>query len=153
MKISKGFTLIEIIFVIFIAVLLIAATFPLSKFRDNKLLISTSEVIYSTMNEARSNTLASKNDFQYGVHFESNKVVLFRGASYSSGDNNNEEIKIQNTISLTQISLNGGGVDILFDRLTGNTNNFGSIKIQLARDSSIFRTISVEKTGVVTIVK
>jgi prepilin-type N-terminal cleavage/methylation domain-containing protein len=154
MKLSKGFTLIEIILVISVAVLLAGVmVFPLTKFRDNKLLISTSEVIYSVLNEARSNTTAAKNDFQYGIHFESNSATLFRGTTYSAGDANNEKINLQNVITLSQISLNGGGSDVLFNRLTGSTNNFGSLKVQLTKDSSVFRTINIEKTGVVTIVK
>jgi len=152
MKISRGVTLVELLLVVFVAVILLTVIItPLSNFRDNKFLISAAEEVYSVLNEARSSTLTSKEDSQYGVHFESDKVVLFSGASYIANDDNNEETQVRNSVIVSSISLNGGGSDVLFQRLNGKTDNFGNITLQLIRNASSTRTINIEKTGVVTL--
>src|SRR3989338_5037508 len=76
-----GFTALEIIIAVFIITLIGALiTIPFVRFKNNQLIVSSSEQIISALREARANTLAGKNDTVYGVHFESGRFVVFQTA-------------------------------------------------------------------------
>jgi hypothetical protein len=47
------------------------------------------------------------------------------------------------------INLAGGGSDIVFSRITGDTANNGTIVIQLTSDSSKQKTISINSLGII----
>jgi len=149
---QKGFTLLEII--IAIAVLAIIATFvarPLLGFRNEQVLTATAERIITTLNEARTNTVSSKGGFQYGVHFETNRVVLFQGASFTEPNTANKEFALHPQTDISTITLAGGGSDVLFQRLTGKTDQYGSVVLQLKNNAPSTREITIEQTGVVSI--
>ena len=147
----KGFSLLEIIVVIGILVLLAAlGTGSLLQFSKTTDLNSSVEGSVSSLLEARSKTLSSQEESQYGVHFESDKIVLFRGAVYFSGDPLNEEAALPSSVETASISLNGGGSDVIFKKLTGETDQYGTVTFRLKSDISKTRVITVGSTGVVS---
>lgn len=149
LKLSNGFTVIELLITLSILALLTMTIFiSMSSFRNNKALQMVSEDILSLIDEARGDTLSAKDSYAYGVHFESAKIVLFRGITYSSSDPNNKTIDIDNAVDINSISLTGGGQDILFQRLTGKTNQNGTVMIRLKSDNSKTKTITIEVSGV-----
>lgn len=147
-KKNKGFTLIEILIVVGILAVLIAVVSPaFSTMRNNEVLKSTTADIVSAIDKARSQTLASVNSLEYGVHFESSKIVIFQGTTYSSGDANNEDIFISSPASISNINLTGGAVDVYFDRLSGAPSKTGTITVSV---SSSTKTITISTTGAVS---
>lgn len=148
---KKGFTLVEFLIVTFIIGILFAIiSVSLGSFRNSKALQIGEEQILSLLNEGKENTLAAKDSYTYGIHFESDSVTLFRGISYSSSDLANKRIDIDNAIEISNISLIGGGQDVLFQKLTGKTNQNGTILIRLKSDNSKTKTITIETSGVVS---
>lgn len=146
---KRGFTVIE--FLIALAVLAILATIiftSMSSFRNSKALQIVSEDILSLLDEARGDTLSAKDGYAYGVHFESAKIVLFRGTIYSSSDTSNKIIDVDNAVDVYSISLAGGGQDVLFQRLTGKTSQNGAVMIRLKSDTTKTKTILIESSGV-----
>ena len=79
-------------------------------------------------------------------------MVLFRGAIYDSLDANNEAVALDSALEIypTPPSLTGGGSDVIFDRLTGKTNQDGTVIIRVKSDTSKTRTITINATGVVS---
>jgi len=151
MKNNRGLTLLEFLIVTAVGVVILTIVFStFTTFRNNQLLTSYSESITATLQEARLNTISSKNDMQYGVHFESDKYVLFEGTTYSPSDPQNREIGIRNTIEISPISLNGGGSDVLFERLLGKTSQYGTVVLTLKSNASTTRTINIDQTGTIT---
>ena len=120
----------------------------LSQFRNEQLLKNTTLDVVSLLSKARQNTLSSVNSTNYGVHFDSNKAVLFTGSLYSSNNATNEPIVFSSKVIVPIPSgLNiGGGSDVIFERLTGETVG-GTIKIQLTSDSTKQKIITVGKIG------
>lgn len=142
---KKGFTLIETLIVLAVLAILIAVILPsLQTMRSNQVLKTAASDIFSTLDKARSQTLASVDSSEYGVHFESSKIVLFKGTTYTSSDSNNIEIAITSPASITNISLTGGAVDLYFNRLSGTPNITGTITVSV---SSTFKTITISATG------
>jgi prepilin-type N-terminal cleavage/methylation domain-containing protein len=143
----KGFTLIEIIIVVVIlAVLTAMALTSFSSFRQNQTLNSDTNKIVSVINEARSKTLSSQDFSQYGVHMESSRVILFKGAVYPSGGISTTTLSA--ILEISGISLNGGGSDIVFQKITGKTDQYGTLIIRVKADASKTKTINISSTGI-----
>ena len=107
-SLQKGALLIEILIVITtlaIIATLIFASF--ARFNSTQTLIGTTQTILAMLDEARTLTLASKNNLSYSVHFESSKVVLFTGTTYSASDPDNDETKLSRHVTISNIALNG----------------------------------------------
>ncbi|OGY25276.1 MAG: hypothetical protein A2Z11_02835, partial [Candidatus Woykebacteria bacterium RBG_16_43_9] len=148
----QGFTLIELLIVTaIIAILLVIVLSRIGSFGSQTDLNTTAQRIISTLETARNQTLASEDAVGlgsvYGVHFETTKYVLFKGATYNPLDANNKE----NDLSTTQFSainvLPVGGSDVVFDRVRGTTSNSGSVTLQLVADASKTKTIVVNTLG------
>jgi len=146
----RGLTLIEILIVIAVIALLSAIIIsPLAEFRERKILDAVSEDIVSLVNEARINTIGSKNKLEYGAHFETGRMVLFEGTTFTEPNVNNEETIFNSVVEISSISLNGGGSDVVFNKLYGTTDEYGTIIIRLKSDNSKTIQIAIQETGVV----
>jgi prepilin-type N-terminal cleavage/methylation domain-containing protein len=149
-KREKGLTLIEV--TIALAVLAILALFtasPLSLFRDRQILTAGSEEVGTILNDARERTLGALDDSAYGVHFTEDSMTLFKGGSFSPGTPGNIEKTVNSRLTLSSISLAGGGDDIVFKRLSGETEQYGTITVALKNESLPSRTLTIYATGVI----
>lgn len=150
---NKGISLIEIIIVISIIAILVAIVIPnFSQFKKQQSLQTTKEDIISLLNEARNSTISSKNSTTYGIHFQSDKAILFAGTTFAESPNN-KEIDFGSYVEIPTsggINLNGGGSDVVFNRITGDTLNNGTIVIQLVNDATRQKVISINSIGVVS---
>ncbi|MDP2720819.1 MAG: prepilin-type N-terminal cleavage/methylation domain-containing protein [bacterium] len=143
---QRGFTLIELLIVAaLIAILLAILLARLGTFGDQTRVATTAQRIISTLELARNQTLASESETVYGVHFESDKYVLFKGASYDPVSPDNK------VINLSEVEINdvvvAGGSDVVFARIRGTTVNSGDIKIRLINDTSRTATILINSQG------
>ncbi len=140
----------ETIIIVAVSIILFAIIVSaFSGFNKNQSLNSTSSEVVSVLNEARALTLASYDNEAYGVHFQSDKVIFFKGSVFSSSDPDNKITTISSKISISNISLNGGGDDIIFQRLTGKTDQDGTITLSLVSDPSKSKTITVLVSGII----
>jgi len=149
---ERGLTVIELLIVFSIlGILASIVTVSFSGFRNNSILSVETENIVSLISQARTDTLSSKDDTVYGIHFENDRVVLFKGATFTEPNPDNIEIELDGQININNISLNGGGDDVLFKRLTGKTDEHGTITISLTTNASSSRLISIYSTGLVDV--
>lgn len=150
MKIKNGFSLIEILLSIAIIVIILFIVINLfSNYNKKQILDNTVENVSSLLKEARSSTLSSKEDSVYGVYFEEDRITIFKGSTYVLDDPNNKIYKLDKKTNISEINLNGGGGSVIFQRLTGKTDNYGTIKISLISDLLNFKTVSIYQTGIV----
>ncbi len=149
---NKGITILEIIISITImAIIIVAIVLNLSQFRNEQSLQNSTSDVISLLNEARTNTIASKNSTYYSVHFETNRAVLFTGGTFTEPNSTNKQIDITGSVLIPVsggINLNGGGSNITFTRISGDTQNYGTIIIRLTSDATRQKTITINKTGV-----
>src|SRR3990172_3802105 len=86
----KGFTVLEILVAISIITLVVTIiTISFSKLNSAQALYKSADLVASVLDEARSLTLSSKGDSQYGIYFEDSQATLFKGAIYSPADPDN----------------------------------------------------------------
>lgn len=144
-----GFTLIEVLIALGIIIVIASITFkPFNNFRDSEALNGAVEEVLSTLQQARGQTLASTGDSQYGVHLAATQLVLFTGVTYNSAASTNQAVTLSSLVNLSNISLAGGGSDIIFARLTGATSQSGSLVLALKSDATQSRTITINSNGI-----
>ncbi len=145
----KGVTLIELLIVISaMGILTTILVSSFSLFNKNQALSKDTELIIETLEQARSQTLSSQNGSQYGVHFDTSKITLFTGNAYTVGVSTNQEASLATFNNIVSVSLSGGGNDVVFNRLSGETNQNGTIVVG-SPTSSQTKTITIYKTGII----
>ena len=142
---KKGVTVLEVLVVLAILGILLVIILPSFKtMRDNQILKSAASDIFSALDRARSETLSSVNSSEYGVHFQSDKIVVFQGKVYSSSDPDNENIPIYSPATVSAINLTGGAVDLYFNRLSGAPDKTGTVTVSV---SALSKVITISATG------
>ncbi len=92
-------------------------------------------------------TLASKNANQFGVHLESSQVTLFEGNTFVPGNSSNVVNLLNKRVNINSINLAGGGVDVIFQRLTGETVQSGTVTMALVASTTRTKTVTIYGTG------
>lgn len=150
---NLGFTIIEVLTVLAIIALLIAALLPITSFfRGRNELDITAQQILSSLRLAQNKTLASEGQSSYGVHFDdsASQWIIFKGTTFNPAAGDNLTYPLPTTISLSALSLNGGN-DVVFMRLTGETQNYGFITLQMSNDAAQTKTVYIDALGTVSL--
>ena len=120
---KQGITALELLVIVAVLGVIFSIVIPqFSKTRELQVLKSATSDILSSLNKAQSRTLASVNSSSYGVHLQSDKIIIFKGTVFSVGDANNETINIVTPASISNVTLSGVGStsgNIYFNRLSG----------------------------------
>ncbi|MBI4225474.1 MAG: hypothetical protein HY617_04095 [Candidatus Sungbacteria bacterium] len=144
---NTGFTFIEIIIVAGIATLLagmVLASFINS--RNTHDLTTSRESVISFLRTAQARTLAGEDGSVWGVHLEQTQAILFRGSSYASATYT-QAFLLPQTVQIAAISLTGGGADVVFKQLSGETDQDGSFTMQVPGSAALSGSVVIEKTG------
>jgi len=146
----RGFTIVELLIVMAIMVVLVSISIaPLSHFRSTALIDQTKSDIISALTEARNLTLSSRDNTIYGVHFETSKVVMFKGSTYFALTPGNKVYELGDRVSITGINLSSGGAELTFRRLTGEASKTGTIVYRVNSDSGIIATTTILSSGII----
>ncbi len=148
---TRGFTLPEIL--VGIAIMAVIATLiavNVSSFIQGQALNNAVDEVTVLLNDARTRTLSASGSNYYGVRLESTKATLFLGPTYSSGTSTNKVYTPHSSIVLSSITLNGGGADVFFDPVNGDTSNYGTLIVKRSSTTSGQKTITITKTGLVS---
>ncbi len=150
-NLQSGFTATEILIVLFIIAVLAAIVLPqFNEMRKREVLKGGANDIVTALTRARSQTLSSLESSEYGVHFESDHVIIFKGTTYSASSPDNETINIVSPATISAITLTGGGSDVYFRRLTGMPTTSGTVTIS---NTVSTKTITISSTGAVSVKK
>lgn len=150
---NHGVTLVEIVVILAILIIILAISFSsFINLNKSEALSKQAVDIVAILENARSQTLSSKNSSQYGVHFSENSVVFFKGNDYgSAGANDIVNINLNPNVFISTISLYGSGDNVIFERVTGKTAQFGSITVSLKSNNSLTKTVNINATGLIEV--
>lgn len=149
-----GATIIELLVVIAILVILIFSSGQVFVFfQRQSSLNNTIEEIISILRVAQNKTLASEQADQYGIYFDISaspqEYTLFKGGDFASRDVSFDKIyKLPETIEIYDINL-AGGDEVIFNRLTGLTDQPGNISLRIKNDNTKNQTIYVQSSGLI----
>lgn len=119
-----------------------------SKVNETEALDKNADLVVSVLTEARSMTLSSINGYSYGVHFDENQVVLFQGNVYNSTASTNFPTSLNSLVGIQNVSLVGGGNEVLFNKLTGATAQSGTLQVYLQSATTTYKTVTISPTGI-----
>lgn len=125
----KAFTLLELLVsltLLGVAFTLVVLYAQVAQVRSDLRAQSSTFVSYARLQQSRVNS--GQDSEGNGVHLEGNAYVLFTGASYDSMNTSNDTIELPPTLEIQNISLNGGGSDILFSPPHGESTTHGTIE-------------------------
>jgi len=150
---KKGITIIELLVVLAVLGVMVSIVLPqFSKMRENQVLKSGVQDILSSLDKARSQTLASLNSSEYGVYFEADKIIIFKGIDFSTRDTAKDEtINIITPATISSVTLNlVSDVDgeMYFNRLSGSPSKTGTITVSTTNYS---KYITIYATGVASV--
>lgn len=118
------------------------------RFFQNKMgLDETADQLVNVLRLAQNRTLASEGQTSYGVHFTGDSFILFAGLSYNPASPSNQQYNLAKSLEIFNINLAGGGVDVIFSRLTGRTNRSGQVSLKIAVDPAQIRNIYISSAG------
>lgn len=179
-RLPGGFSLLELLIVIAVlAILAVAASGSYFGFLRKGELDTAAQQVVAKLREAQGRSQASVDGYAWGVHFDdtnqgtnANRFVLFRGTCSvttstvchldtecpggETCQNVQEEVNtLPSNVEIPSggITLNGGGVDVIFSKLTGKTSKDGTgasdeaIKVQSKGNASQFRWVTVTPLG------
>ncbi|MEI6420493.1 MAG: hypothetical protein WCO30_02550 [bacterium] len=163
-KTDYGFTVMETVVAIAIGLLILGAIiFSIIGFQNKKTLEKNVGSAKVLLEQARAQSVSSKNDLYYGVHLQSDKLVLFSAVSTSSAYNpsatdNVTLILDSGSVSLDNINLADSGAELvfLFNKITGTAagNNYGSFRLKLLKNTASTTAtstiINVSSEGVIS---
>ena len=148
---NKGFTLLEILIVLAIlGILSLIIFYTFSGLGKQEALQKDVLLVSSILTEAKTSTLSSKEDSNYGVYFENDKIILFKGNNFQEDLNGNVIFKLSNLVEIESIDLFDSSSELVFSRLRGTVNNYGTITLSL-RDGSNSSQIEILESGIVEI--
>lgn len=154
-NIQNGFSVIELVVVIaLITTILGIAAGTIFVLQGRSTLDSETERLASTLRLARSKTLAAENFSQHGVHFDnaSSTYTLFEGGTFNQGAAGNETARLDERVAFNAVTVGtSSDPDVVFERVSGTTDDNGYIELVDVNDPSETRVICVEETGSVVV--
>lgn len=148
----RAFTLLELLIVVGIIAILATLAVPVfHNFQLTSNLDNSAEEIINALRLAQNKTIASEGASSWGIYFSTStsphQYTLFKGENYLSRDVAADSIsKISGTVLISEINL-GGGSEVVFNRISGEAGEYGSVKLVLKDDSSQFKIIYIESSG------
>ena len=144
---EKGFTLVELLVVItIVGVLGGIAAVSFNTSRNVRDLQTSAQNTLSVIRLAQSKTLAGENDSAWGVRLESSQITLFAGDTFA-GATFTQVYALPPSIEITGIALNGGGSDVVFKRITGQTDQNGTFVVDVAASPGTSFPVTIDISG------
>ncbi len=145
---NKGFSLIEILITIAIISFLVGTSIVSYRFFEKGTeLESAAQNILFTLKLAQTKTLASEDASVYGVHFENNKYILFKGEIYQKGSADNKIYQLPNRLEIHNIDLTNEASSTVFQRIDGKTDQSGVIGLRIISQPDKVKTITIQSFG------
>ena len=147
---SHGFTLIEMAVVIGISTTLLGfITINLVRSQQTVSLTSAEEILLTDLRAQQlksmiGDTEGGSTSDSYGIHFDSNRYVLFHGGTYSQLETSNSIINLD-----SNMQFNNPGFNIIFSKIGGEITTPVIVELQNNTNSK-FQRVHLNIYGVIT---
>lgn len=125
---AAGVTYLELLLTIALVAVLSATIGPfLANSLNTRSLDTFSSQAVDALREAQFSAINGKGTARFGVHFEATQFVFFTGSAYNPADTDNQVHVLNDSVSITAITLTGGGVDVHFSSHRGIPSESGTV--------------------------
>lgn len=146
---TAAFSLLEITLVLALIILLFGIGIVAYRdFHSSIVLTSTAGDIVETLREAQQNAMGGKDASSWGVQFLSDSYVLFQGDT-AEVSTNKLVFPLSYQLAFDTANLNRGIGSIVFQKMSGSTEDYGWIRLSFVDDTDRSRQISVNKVGAI----
>lgn len=134
----RAFSLLELLLVMGLVSILAATALPLSTAIYSRTLVRTkADEFGASLRQARANTIAGKENSQWGVRSTASSITLYKGTSFATRDSAfDQSFVVPSSISITQD-------EIVFLPVTGGVASAQSVTV-----SNAVETVTIEVTTV-----
>lgn len=149
----KGFTLIEIIFSITIAGILIAIatnSFQIAQLKKQQQGIAQSLAAY--LEEQKTNTQSGKEGLSYGIKFNASDFTLFKGTTYAQSSSTNKIIALDPQFQITESISNAENI-LSFSKIYGTANETATITISHITDRVSPKMVTINTAGAISVIE
>ncbi len=141
-NVKRGFTLVEMMLVIGILVIIAGLAIPFyQSFQISSALDNAGQEIIQSLRNAQSKAMSSQGLSSYGVHFDTNQFVIFKGNIYNPVDAENEIFEVANTVDITS----NGSYNVVFSVGEGLPDAQPIITVTSSNNKS--KSISINELG------
>jgi len=125
---AAGVTLLELLLTIALVAVLSAMVGPFlaNSLNTRSLDIFSSQAV-DALREAQFSAVNGRGAASFGVHFEAGQFVFFTGPAYNPADADNQAHIFDDGVSITAITLTGGGADVHFSSHRGIPSESGTV--------------------------
>jgi len=152
---KRGFSLIELVAVMAISATLFGlVVFNLVGTQKASEIGAACDTLVTDMASQQTKAMlgaGTSSGTNYGIHFQSDRYILFQGNTYNPSDSNNFTITIDSGLSFTNILFPNG--NLVFSSTSGTVSGYlnGSNYVILKdTQGSKSKTVTVNRYGVVT---
>lgn len=143
----KGFTALEIIIAVGIVSLLGALSLvSFVNSRHASALVATGNEVVSVLRLAREKAAAGQGGTPWGVRIESGQYRLFQGSTFASAATTSTYV-LASDLEIVNITLTGGGQEILFRPGAGTTDQPGMFTVRVQNSMTQTFGITVDRSG------
>jgi len=152
---NKGFTAIELIITLALfGILVVMGINSYNQWQKQVAVTNAGQEIKSTLVRAQQMAVSAAQGESWGVHFEADKYIIFPGGLYDLSNPDNKIFQLRGVVVLDpnlSFATGAGGYqsDVIFQKLTGQTNNPGVVTIVAENNPAVTKIISVSATGVI----
>lgn len=139
----KAFTLFELLLSMSLIAMIAVFAIPFfQSFQFSNELEVANDIVAQSLRRAQLLSANGENDSSWGVYVQSGSVTIFEGTSYAT------RVVASDEISEISTRVNIAGLqEIVFQKLTGETANVGTIILSIAGDT---RNININSKGRIT---
>lgn len=145
--------MLEIILVVAALAIMVGGTFTImSSFITNTYVDDTAQEVIHSLRKANTNTIARLYDLRWGVHFDdtASSFTFFAGESYAARNTEYDIVtSLPASVTFSQLAFNGGGKEVIFRKIAGDTAQYGSLKVRSTGGQE--RTITINQVGQIEI--
>jgi hypothetical protein len=116
-------------------------------FKKNSELSVWSNNLIEVLNIAKQKTMQSEGASSYGIHFNDDSFVLFSGLGFDEASVSNQIYLLPTSLEIASISLSNASPDVVFSRITGRAENYGTVVMRQKSDSSISAVVHIDQSG------
>lgn len=142
----------ELLIVFAVIGLLVAVVAPqFYSMRENQVVRSGAQDIVTALNKAKAGALGGADSSEYGVRFEPEQVIVFKGILFSVSDPLNEVYPVVSPATISNVTLggmSGSNGELYFNRISGTPSKTGTVTVS---SSSMSQIITISATGAVSL--